>query len=104
MGRTCRHCANLKLALRIIGDWFFPPQGECSFCEVQAYSNFVHGDQQGQREDCSTRTFRLVRQLGTRCQLGACHVWCRTKMTERLNRIGAVERGGKPLSAERAGL
>ena len=24
VGRTCRHCANLMLALRIIGDWVFP--------------------------------------------------------------------------------
>jgi len=103
MARTCRHCANLMLALRIIGDWLFPPQGNCSFCEVQAYSNFVRGDQQRQSEASSTRALRLVSHLGTRCQLGACHVWCMTKMTERLNRIGAVERGRNPLSAERAG-
>ncbi len=101
--QTCQHCANLMLALRIIGDWLFPPQGKCSFCELQAYSNFVRGDQQGQPEACSTRALRLVSHLGTRCQLGACHVWCKTKMTEQLNRIGVVERGRNPLPAERAG-
>ncbi len=93
MGRTCRHCANLILALRIIGDWLFPPQGKCSFCEVQAYNDFVRGDQQGQPEGCSTRALRLVSHRGTRCQLGACHVWCMRTMTEQLNRIGSVERG-----------
>ena len=93
VARTCRHCANLMLALRIVGDWLFPPEGTCPSCELQAYDNFVRGDQQGQPETCSTRALRLVSQLGTRCQLGACPVWCMTKMTERLNRIGAVERG-----------
>ena len=101
--RTCRHCANLMLALRIIGDWMFPPQGKCSFCEVQTYSNFVRRDQQDQSEACSTRALRLVSHSGTRCQLGTCHVWCMTNMTERLNRIGAVERGRNSLPAERAG-
>lgn len=103
VGRTCRHCANLMLALRIIGDWVFPPEGKCSSCELQTYSNFVRGGQQGQPEACSTRALRLVSDPGTRCQLGACHVWCKTKMREQLNRIGAVERGRNPLSAERAG-
>jgi hypothetical protein len=102
-GRTCRQCANLMLALKIIGDWLFPRQGKCSFCEVQAYHNFIRGDEQVQAQACSTRTLRLVSHLGTRCQLAACHVWCMTKMTERLNRIGAVERGRNRLSGERAG-
>src|SRR5216117_2439804 len=31
VGRTCRHCTNLMLALKIIGDWLLPPQGKCSF-------------------------------------------------------------------------
>lgn len=101
--RTCQHCANLMLALRIIGDWLFPPQGKCSSCEVQAYNNFIRGDQQGQPEACSTRAIRLVSHLGARCPLGACHAWCMTKMTERLNAIGVVARAMNPLSAERAG-
>jgi hypothetical protein len=101
--RTCQHCANLMLALRIIGDWLFPPQGKCSFCEVQAYNNFVRGDQQGPPEVSSTRALRLVSHLGTRCQLGACHVWCMNNMTERLNTIGMVERAKNQLTAERAG-
>ncbi len=100
VGRTCRHAANLMLALRIIGDWVFPPQGKCSFCEVQAYSDFVRGEQRGQAEACSTRTLRLVSHLGTGCQLGACHVWCMTKMKARLNRIGSVERGRNSISTE----
>jgi hypothetical protein len=104
VGRTCRHCANLMLALKIIGDWLLPPQGKCSFCEVQAYSDFVRAEQKYQAEACSTRALRLVSHLGTLCQLGACHVWCMTKMKARLNRIGAVERGRNSLSAERAGL
>jgi hypothetical protein len=94
-GRTCIHCANLMLGLRIIGDWLFPPGGKCSFCEVQAYSNFVPGDQHGQREARSTRTLRLASQIGTRCSLGACHIWCMTKTKERLSEIGAIERERK---------
>ena len=101
-GRTCQHCANLMLALRIIGDWLFPPAGKCPSCELQAYCNFIRGDQQAKPEACSTRLLRLVSHLGTRCELGACHVWCMTKMTERLNRIGAAERARNPLSAEKA--
>lgn len=100
-GRTCRRCANRMLALKIIGDWLFPPEGKCSFCEVQAYSDFVRGDQQGRQHACSTRALRLVSHLGTGCQLGACHVWCMTQMRAQLKTIGAVERRRNPLSAER---
>jgi hypothetical protein len=97
--RSCRHCANLMLALKIVGDWLFPRQGKCSFCEVQVYHNFVCGDEHGQGQECATRALRLVSQPETRCQLGACHAWCMTKLTERLNRIGAVERGrNRPLA------
>ena len=39
--RSCPQCANLMLALRIIGDWLFPLGGKCSFCEVHGYQNFV---------------------------------------------------------------
>lgn len=101
--RTCKHCSNLMLALRIIGDWLFPPRGKCSFCEVQTHSNFVRADTQGQTVACATRALRLVSQLGARCPLGACRVWCMTRMTEQLNRIGAVELVTSPLSAERCG-
>jgi len=100
VGRTCRHCTNLMLALKIIGDWLLPPQGKCSFCEVQAYSDFVRGGQKGQADASSTRALRLVSHLGTRCQLGACHLWCMTKMKARLNRIGSVERGRSSISTE----
>ena len=100
VGRTCRHCTNLMLALKIIGDWLLPPQGKCSFCEVQAYSDFVRGEQKGQADASSTRALRLVSHLGTRCQLGACHLWCMTKMKARLNRIGSVERGRSSISTE----
>ena len=94
-GRTCVHCANLMLGLRIVGDWLFPPQGKCSFCEVLACSNFVRGNEHSQQEGCSSRALRLASQRRTACQLGACHIWCMTKTKERLRAIGAVERKGK---------
>lgn len=100
VGRTCRHCANLMLALKIIGDWVFPPQRKCSFCEVQAYSDFVRGEQRDQTQAGSTRELRVVSHLGTRCQLEACHVSCMTKTKARLDRIGAVERGRNSISTE----
>ncbi len=99
--RSCPQCANLMLALRIIGDWLFPLEGKCSFCEVQAYHNFVCGDEQLQAQACSTRALRLVSHPGTQCQLGACHVWCMTMVTERLKRIGSVERGKNSTVPER---
>ena len=102
-GRTCLHCANLMLGLRIVGDWLFPPQGKCSFCEVLRCSNFVRGAQHGQQEGCSTRSLRLASQRGTACQFGECHIWCMTKTKERLRAIGAVERKRKEASAWRAG-
>ncbi len=101
--RSCHHCANLLLALRIVGDWLFPRQGKCSFCEVQVYHNFVCGDEGVQARPCSTRALRLVSQPETHCRFGACHVWCMTKLTERLSRIGAVERGRNRPSAEGVG-
>ena len=101
-GRKCVHCSNLMLGLRIVGDWLFPPQGKCSFCEVLACSNFVRGDQQDQRNASSTRRLSLVSQRGTWCQLGACHIWCMTKTRERLSVIGAVERKRKQASTGRA--
>jgi hypothetical protein len=101
IGRTCRHCANLMLALRIVGDWLFPPEGKCPSCELQAYCNFIRGDQMGQPEACSTRVIRLASHLGTRCQLGSCHVWCETTLRERLNRIGSVERGTNSVFTEK---
>ena len=100
---SCLHCANLLLALRIVGDWLFPREGQCSFCEVQVYHNFVCGDEEVEARICSTRALRLVSQPETRCRFGACHVWCTTKLTERLNRIGAVERGRNRPSAEGVG-
>ena len=90
--RTCLHCANLMLGLRIVSEWLFPPQGKCPFCEVVAQSNFVRGDQRGRQETCSTREIHLVSRRGASCQLGACHIWCMTKTKERLSVIGAIER------------
>src|SRR5947207_4784607 len=87
VGRTCRHCTNLMLALKIIGDWLLPPQGKCSFCEVQAYSDFVRGGQKGQADASSTRALGLVSPLGTRCTLGSCHLGCMTMAKARLNGI-----------------
>ena len=101
-GRTCSHCANLILGLRIIGDWIFPPDGKCFFCQVQPHSNFVRGDQHGQQKASSTRTVRLASQVGSRCQLEACHSWCMTKIKERLGKIGARKQEKKQLSVERA--
>ena len=100
--RTCLHCANLMLGLKIIGDWVLPANGKCSFCEALAYSNFVRGDQRGQREASTTRTLRLASQAGSRCQVEACHTWCMTKMKERLEKIGVGEQEKKQLSVERA--
>lgn len=91
-GRSCVHCSNLMLGLRVVGDWIFPSGAKCLFCEVQRCSTFVRGDCLGQREAISTRTFRLASHGGTPCQIGACHVWCMEKTKERLSVIGAVER------------
>ena len=101
-GRSCLHCANLMLGLRIVGDWLFPPKGKCSFCEVLARSNFVRGDQHGQQAGYTTRTLRLAGPRSPSCQLGACHIWCTAKTEERLRTIGAVERKRKPASTGRA--
>ena len=101
-GRTCSHCANLILGLRIIGDWIFPPDGKCSFCQVQPHSDFVRGDQHGQQEASSTRTLRLASQAGSRCQVEACHRWCITTIKDRLRTIGAVEREKKQPWREKA--
>ena len=100
-GRTCVHCSNLMLGLRIVGDWIFPSEAKCLFCEVRACSNFVRGDQFGQREAISTRTLRLVSHGGTPCQIGACHILCMAKTKERLSVIGAVERKKKQASIGR---
>lgn len=101
--RSCRHCANLLLALRIVGDWLFPRQGKCAFCEVQVYHNFVCGDEEVQGRTCSMRALRLISQPETHCRFGSCHVWCMTKLTERLNRIGAAKRGSSRPTAEGVG-
>lgn len=93
VGRGCAHCANLLLALRIIGDWLFPPKGVCESCELRTYDNFIRGEDRGVSEPCSVKTFRLASPVGTRCQLGLCHAWCGATLRERLNRIGSVERG-----------
>lgn len=37
-GDPCSHCANLMLALRIIGEWLLPPDGRCAFCEAEVCS------------------------------------------------------------------
>jgi len=91
-GQACWHCTNLMLGLRIIGEWILPSKGKCSLCEVEAYSNFVHGDINGQRENCSTRTIRIASHSGGQAQIEACHIWCMTKIQERLEKIGAIRR------------
>ena len=91
-GRTCAHCFNLMLGLRIVGDWLFPSEARCPFCEVQACSKFVRGDELGQQEAISTRTLRLASRGGSPCQIGACQILCMGKTKERLSVIGAVER------------
>lgn len=93
VGRSCAHCTNLLLALRIIGDWLFPPKGLCESCELRTRDNFVRGEDVGVSEPCSGKTFHLASRVGTRCHLGSCHAWCATTLRGRLNRIGSVERG-----------
>lgn len=93
VGRGCPHCTNLLLALRIIGDWLFPPKGVCESCELRIYDNFVRGEDRGLSEPCSVKTFRLASPVGTRCHLGSCHTWCAATLRRRLNGIGSVERG-----------
>ena len=93
VGRGCPHCTNLLLALRIIGDWLFPPKGLCESCELRTYENFVRGKDSGLSEPCSVKRFRLASPVGTRCHLGSCHVWCAATLRGRLNGIGSVERG-----------
>lgn len=97
VGRSCRHCANLLLVMRIIGEWLFPREGTCEFCELQTYDSFVHQNEVVGFEPCSMKVFRFASQVGARCQLGSCHVWCKTTLRERLNRIGSVERGGNSI-------
>jgi hypothetical protein len=92
VGRRCPHCANLLMAMRIIGEWLFPPDGSCEFCELRIFNNFVRGEEDGLSEPCSMKVFCLASHVGARCQLGSCHAWCEATLRERLNRIGSVER------------
>ena len=101
VGRSCPHCANLLLALRIIGEWLFPPKGVCESCELRTYDNFVRGEDSGLSEPCSVKRFLLASPVGTRCHLGSCHAWCAATLRGRLTRIGSVERGKDEGSSER---
>jgi hypothetical protein len=91
VGRSCPHCANLLLAMRLIGDWLFPRGGICESCELRTADNFVRGDADGRSESSSVKAFRLASGVGTRCHLGFCHAWCGATLRERLNRIGSAE-------------
>lgn len=93
VARGCAHCANLLLALRIIGEWLFPPAGICEACEVRTCDIFVRPDKAGPWEPRSVKTFRLASRVGTACHLGSCPVACGAALRDRLNRIGSVERG-----------
>jgi hypothetical protein len=99
---SARH-TNLMLALRIVGEWVLPPKGNCAFCSAEAYAEFVHGDRNDQHEACSTRTLRVASQKGSRCHTEACHLWCLTKIRERLTAVGAAERTGAAKSAAGGG-
>lgn len=88
----CLHCANLLLALRLVGDWLFPPKGNCGFCEVRVQSTFVRCEEPNQRACSLTRTLGFVSDAGTECRMGACHLWCMNEIKERLNVLRALER------------
>ena len=94
-GDPCSHCADLMLALRIIGEWLLPPDGRCAFCEAEVCRSFVQGDKHSQGEACSTRTLRVASGPGTPCQVAQCHLLCTTGIKDRLAVLGAVEREKK---------
>jgi hypothetical protein len=103
-GQTSAHHTNLMLALRIVGEWVLPPEGNCAFCCAEAYTKFVQGDRNNQGEACSTRTLRVATQKGSRCHAEACYRWCMKKIRERLAVVGAVERKETAESAAEGGL
>jgi hypothetical protein len=96
--QTCRRCANLMLALALVGNWLVPRDGSCGFCAAEAFSGFIHGDRENQGERCSTRTLRIISGPGTPCQLATCDESCLREIRRRLTMIGAVERKRKPTS------
>ena len=87
---------NLMLALRIVGEWVLPPEGNCAFCSADAYADFVHGDRNNQGETKVSLRIRISHRSGFDRPVDACEVRCLIEMKDKLSEIGALRRKWKP--------
>jgi hypothetical protein len=95
-GQTSAHRTNLMLALRIVGEWVLPPEGNCAFCSADAYADFVHGDRNNQGETKVSLRIRISHRSGFDRPVDACEVRCLIEMKDKLSEIGALRRKWKP--------